>query len=224
MPLAQLATIDADWKEKHLLYSGTQFKTYGLDALKPFANVPHDESIFMSMVDNNQFQKHENLTELGYNSFVVILWSGTDDADIKAKIPAIYDMVKPTAIAVAVTGNPSSNQILMCINRKRTTKPLTLPANITVDKIWSLKIRGKKGGINDFIMEMLWAVVKFGPFSFRDFDFEKMTVRTSVSLHCARTRFRKTKPVSPDCYSKSHWWKSFCSTSICLNPKRMEAK
>ena len=182
MPQAQLAVIDADWKEKHVLYSGTTFKTYGIDTLRPFTNVPHDESLFMSMVANNQFHKHDNLADLGFNSFVVLQWSGTDDADIKAKIPAIYDMVKPTSIAVAMTGNPTSNNILTCIIRKRTTKPLTMPSSVAVDQILSLKVRGKKGGINDFIMEMLWAVVKNGPFNFRDFQFEKMQVHTLDTL------------------------------------------
>ena len=103
---------------------------------------------------------------------VVIKWIATSDDRRDAQCGEVYGHLRATSMAMSMAGQAGSTSVLTAVVRTKTSKPLTLPFDVTVDKVWVLKLTGKRGSVHEYIATTLMATTLCGAGSWRNFTIE----------------------------------------------------
>eukprot|EP00973_Karenia_brevis_P079820 11076186-Karenia_brevis.AAC.1 len=83
-----------------------------------------------------------------------------------------YNMHLDTSLGLSMTGNAQTLELMVTVMRKKTMKPFALPEGLNVITIWSLKLVGRRGRVDDTIIDTVFASLRYGGINYRNFDFE----------------------------------------------------
>ena len=157
--------------ENTTLYIGATKKIVKVAAPYQTPIAVPDFSMFEKLLTNNALQE-TFIEDLGHQRVIILKYVASLESVKGDEVRFIYNAFAPSAMGVAITGVDASLELYITIIRSNRSRPLHehFPQGMTVDKCWTLHLKGKRGSVPALIVDAVFAVSMCGASSWRNFD------------------------------------------------------